>query len=143
MQPWNIEITFPNLATTDFEITSENSETYNCVAWAAGDDTRRWSYPPEYYWPDEVPRSSETEALIKVFESLGYAICDSEGWEAGYEKIALYAWEGQWQHAARQLENGHWTSKLGRFVDIAHPSPDDLTGELYGEVHCIMRRPLR
>ena len=79
--------------------------------------------------------------MVSLFEMLGYAVCDSDAREPGYDKVALYALEGQWQHAARQLEDGQWTSKLGPFEDITHPSPQDLTGEVYGRVHCIMRRP--
>ena len=77
-----------------------------------------------------------------VFASLGYEICDGADREAGYEKIAIYALEGRWEHAARQLENGQWTSKLGPMEDITHPSPRDVAGDMYGEVYCIMRRPL-
>ena len=81
------------------------------------------------------------EALVQVFVGLGYAICDSDEKEPGYHKVALYAFDGEWQHAARQLDDGLWTSKLGRFEDITHPSPEDVTGEVFGNVHCIMRRP--
>ncbi len=44
-------------------------------------------------------------------------------------------------HAARQLKNGTWTSKLGVEDDISHPSPDALAGGSYGDVKLIMKRP--
>ena len=35
--------------------------------------------------------------------------------------------DGQVTHAARQLNSGEWTSKLGRLEDVRHKSPDVLT----------------
>ncbi len=131
----------PGLMTSGFQITSPESPVYNCVAWAAGDDTDWWNYSPQHYWPEWAPRSSEAESSAQVFLGLGYTICDSEEKEDGYDKVALYALDGEWQHAAKQLDDGRWTSKLGRFEDITHPSPQDLTGDVFGNVHCIMRRP--
>ena len=137
----DLEDMFPGLAISGYEITSEASGIYNCIAWAAGDNTVWWDWHPRVYWPEFAPGSPEVEALVQVFADLGYSICDNAELEAGYEKVAVYAINGRWEHAARQLENGQWTSKLGEFEDITHPSPQDLTGELYGSVHCIMRRP--
>ena len=61
--------------------------------------------------------------------------------EDGCDKIALDADEGFFTHVARQLVDGRCTSKLGSSEDIVHPSADDLAGELYGDVHCVMRGP--
>ena len=141
MQLWNIERAFPVLTASGYEITSEITDLYNCVAWAAGDDTDWWSHEPEYYWPEWAPRSPEVEALVQVFVGLGYTVCDSAEKESGYDKVALYARDGEWQHAARQLEDGQGTSKVGPFEDITHPSLENLTNETYGNVYCIMRRP--
>ena len=138
MPHW-IEDFLPTLAAAGYEITSEPSERYNCVAWAAGYTNDWWSHLPGYFWP--ARRSPEIEALMEVFTGLGFSTCDSDRKETGYNKVALYARDGRWTHAARQLENGHWTSKLGPDEDIIHPSPEDPTGALYGDVHCIMRRP--
>ena len=135
----NLEDMFPNLYGSGYQITSPVSLEYNCVAWALGIINQWWSH--DRTWPDSVPRSPHIQALRQVFEFLGYEICEGDTRESGYDKVALYALEGIWQHAARQLDDGRWTSKLGPFEDITHPSPEDLTGELYGEVHCIMRRP--
>ncbi len=130
---------FPNLSGSGYQITSPASLRYNCVAWALEITDQWWSHDRE--WLDSIPRSLEAWALTQLFEAFGYAICHIHEREAGYEKVALYALDGQWQHAARQLEDGRWTSKLGPFEDITHPSPQDLTGEVYGDMHCIMRRP--
>jgi hypothetical protein len=60
--------------------------------------------------------------------------------EDGYEKVALYGNTFLYSHAARQLPNGKWSSKLGRSEDIEHDTPDDVAGGLYGEVHQYMKR---
>ena len=136
-----LEVLLPGLAISGYEITSEASRVYNCIAWAAGDDSKWWDWQPGAYWPEFAPRSPQADALVQVFAGLGYSICDNAELESGYEKVAVYAINGRWEHAARQLDSGQWTSKLGEFEDITHPSPDGLTGELYGEVYCVMRRP--
>ncbi len=53
---------------------------YNCIAWAAGENHRRW-WPADwdtvtFYWPPHLPRQplgKETlENFVRAFESLGY-----------------------------------------------------------------------
>jgi hypothetical protein len=121
--------------------TSSKSDKYNCIAWAFGDTTRRW-WPNSkgYYWPrGKRPGNS----ALAEFE----AYCADENWEVardgavefGYEKIALYALNGEPKHAARQLINGLWTSKLGDHVDVEHRL-SDLEGPQYGNVLRIYRR---
>jgi hypothetical protein len=68
--------------------------------------------------------------------------CLCHALEVGFEKIALYATpDGEPTHAARQLLNGKWTSKLGRWQDIEHEL-DGLVGELYGTVRRILKRTI-
>ena len=122
----------------DYEITSERDDSYNCIAWAAGYDNRWWSSFPGYYWIGD--RGADVQSLAELFRILGYEECGGYELESGYEKVALYARDGEWTHAARQLESGRWTSKLGMLEDIAHTTLDGLSGDLYGELHCIMRR---
>ena len=122
----------------NYEITSEQDGNYNCIAWATGHDDRWWSHQPGYYWVGE--RSADAQCLVELFRILGYEECAGFELESGYEKVALYAQDGEWTHAARQLENGRWTSKLGMMEDIAHTTPNGLNGDLYGDVHCVMRR---
>ena len=78
---------------------------------------------------------------MRLFAGEGFSFCDDDALEPGYEKIAIYAFVGQFTHVARQLEDGGWTSKMGTMEDIAHPLLDSLARGYYGNVHCIMRRP--
>jgi hypothetical protein len=98
------------------------------VAYAANDLTRKWDSGmlllPGYYWPPGAMRGAGIEALVSAFEVLGYEICSGADLEEGYEKVALYVNQfGSWEHAARQEEDGWWSSKLGNLEDIRHPTP--------------------
>jgi hypothetical protein len=42
-------------------------------------------------------------------------------------------------HAARQLPNGRWSSKLGKLEDIEH-ALDDICGSAYGSVVPVLKR---
>jgi hypothetical protein len=139
-----IEKAFPGLRGTAYQVTSPYDDKYNCIAWAAGDTTNWWwpdavDNPDSAHWPPGVPRQETLEVFRDAFATLGYTVCDDDQLEAGYEKIALFALAGVPKHAARQLPNGRWTSKLGPMEDIEH-ALHDLTGMIYGEVVLIMKR---
>ena len=87
-----------------------------------------------------VSRERTRDAFVAMFASLGYAVCEGEDPEEGYERIALFAdGDGRPTHAARQLSNGRWSSKLGKAEDIEH-GLHDLEGMLYGSVVLLMKR---
>jgi hypothetical protein len=132
---------FPRLHPDDHEITSPSTPRYNCIAWAAGDEANWWwpDIDEVAYWPDQVPRAESIEAFIDAFRTLGYLPCEDGEFEPGFEKVALYALDGLPTHAARQLADGRWSSKLGRSVDIAH-TPDALDGPIYGAISLYLRR---
>jgi hypothetical protein len=141
-----LEEAFPGLRNTRYSVRSPRSPRYNCVAWAAGDSSRWWwpVHPPQapYYWPSGIPNQITLESFILAFESLGYAVCEGSELERGFEKVALYASSYNVPtHAARQLESGVWTSKLGERVDIEHATVSALQGSRYGAVARILRRP--
>ena len=137
-----MENLFPNLAGPGYEITSEATRAYNCIAWALGLTVPWWGYEnPGDYWPPTLPRNNRVDTIMRLFADEGYAVCNSDAKEAGYEKVAIYAFVGLFTHVARQLDDGQWSSKLGIREDITHPSPTSLVGGYYGDVHCIMRRP--
>lgn len=80
-------------------------------------------------------------AFQEAFQSLGFGVCQKEDLESGFEKIALFADDNVPEHAARQLPNGRWTSKLGELEDIEH-GLHDLEGVEYGKVVMLMKRPI-
>src|SRR5262245_26433492 len=113
-----LESLFPRLRRAAYRVTSPPDKDYNCIAWAAG-DTTRWWWPDDdpdndaIHWPTDVQRAESLMAFVAAFASLGYVACDSEALESGFEKVALFAdAAGIPTHAARQLPNGLWTSKL-------------------------------
>jgi hypothetical protein len=135
---------FPHLSDSGYRETSPADRRYNCVAWAAGDDQNWWWPQPfdETFWPPDAPRIESVEGFMAAFRTLGYEPCGHSQLEPGFEKVALYVGEdGLPTHAARQLENGRWTSKLGELEDIEHDL-DNLEGERYGTIGGIMRRAL-
>ena len=94
------------------------------------------------YWPPGAPREVTLAAFIEAFRLLAYRECDDGSLEEGYQKIALYAnASGMPTHAARQLPDGAWTSKLGVLEDIVHATVNDVNGDLYGAPVQFMRRP--
>lgn len=143
MSRQDIEKSFPNLSEYGYTITSPETVEYNCIAWAAG-DTTAWWWPDDqyqYYWPSEIPRRESIETFIKAYETLGYSLCDNAEIEDSLEKIAIYVDSNRKPtHAARQLSNNLWTSKLGRLEDIEH-SLDGFLDSIYGSVAVIMKRP--
>jgi hypothetical protein len=138
--------TCPRLASGDFEITSDPTEEYNCIAWAAGDTQYFW-WPvkaPGVHWPDPAPLKDTREAFIAAFETLDYRVCSDGSLEAGYEKVAFYEDPlGKPKHMARQLPSGAWTSKLGVGWDIEHPSAEDVQDGIYGSLTIFMKREVR
>ena len=59
----------------------------------------------------------------------------------GVEEVVIYELNGRGTHAARQLEDGRWASKLGKYVDIEHLVAESLEGPEYGTVAVFMERP--
>jgi len=139
-----LEAAFPNLAQSGYRVTSPATRRYNCIAWAAHDEMNWWWPVPGAYWPPQVLQTETVEAFIEAYQTLGYELCDSDQWEDGFEKIAIYAdAEGNPTHAARQLPSGQWTSKIGRGIDIEHDTLDGLSGILYGTPIRFLKRPLQ
>ena len=144
--PDAVDSNFPDLKDTDYEITSCPTSVYNCIAWAAGDSRIPW-WPRRrnnplmrgYYWPPGAPEEDTLAAFIRCFEILGYEVCDSYDLEQEYEKVVIYTKDGSPTHAARQLPNGEWSSKLGPDADISHEI-SALDGPCYGSVEVVMRR---
>ena len=112
-----------------------------------GDTDKNW-WPSSFaHWPSDVAREATLESFVESFARLGYERCDDASLENGHEKVVLYAKPAVTgtmvpTHAAKQLPNGWWTSKLGQVEDIEHEKPEDLSGPTYGSPVLFLRRPL-
>ena len=131
---------FPNLPLEEIKIIGDETPQYNCIAYAAGDDTKWWE--PGAYWPSWATLDKSLGSLVEVFSGLGYTPCANCDLEPGYQKVALYADGENMTHVALQTANGRWRSKIGQSYLIEHPTPQSLNSEAYGEVKVIMRRPV-
>ena len=137
-----LEGVFPALTGSQYSLTSPATEAYNCLAWAAG-ESDRWWWPDAMgvsYWPPGSPREETLDAFLAAFATLGYIPTSTSVVEPQVNKVAIYVRSGLPTHAARQLPNGRWTSKLGQSEDIEHDLPA-LVGHLYGDVAIILARP--
>jgi type VI secretion system secreted protein VgrG len=126
---------FPHLG-RHYEVLGPASKRYNCIAWSLG-VTDRW------VWPGE--KVSDFDAL---YGDQGYKRRKGLDFrrEPGVDKVVLYGKvrkDGSVQatHAARQLSDGAWSSKLGQLPLIRHRSPDDLDGDAYGHPVAVYTRP--
>lgn len=120
----NIDGWFPAAAKDGYKLRSDPDDDYNCIAWAASVTAIPWwpTDPPldGVYWPPAAPRETTLQAFIEAYATIGYKPCGKDGsLQRGYEKIAIYVGaDGKPTHAARQLSDGLWTSKLGPYRDI-------------------------
>ena len=131
---------FPRLSSEGFEIIDGPSDRYNCIAYVAGDIGVWWDHNENHYWPTSATRSNGIESLKEVFVGLGFEQCVDSTLEDGYEKVALYEEQGMWKHAALQTPTGRWHSKMGQGPVIEHPSPESISGGIYGNPTMYMRR---
>lgn len=154
---------FPKLNSDPlFRLSSHKNVNYNCIAWAGQVDYEFW-WPEvipynkldgiKYNWPFHITNSDKLEYFIELFSHLGYTEeSDNVSNEhPNYRKIALFIKEDKLNpnrltcectHAARQLRNGLWASKLGSIEDIEHSNPYDLEGNLYGKIAIILKKNL-
>jgi len=138
-------VNFPRAETEGYFETSPQSRFYNCIAWAAGDNTRPW-WPNSQmaHWPKDVPSKVTVYAFLCLFRSLDYENCQNGSLEKGFEKVAIYALNNVVKHAAIQLSNGHWSSKIGiDNIDVEHVTLEALEGPQYGKVVRFLRRPIK
>ena len=141
MPRWYLNKLWPNLSDTNFELTSEVTSRYNCVAWAVGNDKEVIDLSLD---EDEEPilyPDLTCLTYIEYFEKEGFELCETPDWEADYEKIALFEKDGKtFEHVARQIQENLWTSKLGEWEDIEHISLEALKSQGYGVPAWYMRR---
>ena len=131
----------PNSFVEPLVITSLATGNYNCIAWAL-EDTEHfyWTGPEEFfYWEADLPREETIDSFVQLFRQHGYEICENALKERGFTKIALFTKDNIPTHAARQLLNGLWTSKLGILEDVRH-TLFAISDGLYGSVALILKK---
>lgn len=138
----------PDLTADNCAVTSSKNNGYNCIAFAAGDDTRWWWPVPLRginYWPKGISREETLEAFIAAFGTQGFTPCADGSLRDGIEKVALFAKRAGAAliptHAAVQLESGQWMSKMGVLEDITHTTCNAVRGPIYGDVVQFLARP--
>ncbi|WP_156040420.1 DUF7689 domain-containing protein [Chondromyces apiculatus] len=140
---------WPNLSQLNARLTSKYTPDYNCLGFGTGRIDQWWEpyvVPPEepnIYWPPGVHPDNTPEDWAAALKTEGYQVCEDERLEPGLVKVALYATPKMVTHVARQLRDGRWASKLGRFGDIEHDDLAALEGPLFGHVCLFMQRPRR
>lgn len=135
---------FPKLFGGQYRLMSGRTKRYNCLAWAAGENNIWRQAPPDGMWPIGILDDGSVESAIQFFETYGFTptTLDDVSVEPGVIKIAIYGDDEGYTHAARQLTNGKWTSKIGKLQDIEHDTLDALSSKAYGQVVQIMRKNL-
>jgi hypothetical protein len=137
---------FPRLNKKNHSVESDRDGGYNCIAFAAGITTIKWwpIFHKDAYWPADVPYSETVDAFVRAFGTLGYVECQDGSFVLGVEKIAIYSRDGtragRPTHAARQVDEKSWASKLGNDYDIHHRERV-VSGGGYGEIAVFMQRP--
>ena len=135
--------TFRKLKSGTYAVTSDFSDEYNCIAWAADETDHHW-WPidcPDVYWPLKPPYDDSLEGFVKAFATRGYKRCANGRVEKRFDKVAIYVdANGKPKHMAKQL-GGVWSSKLGvEGCDIAHEYLDGINCPNYGEAKHFLRR---
>jgi len=136
------ESKWPHLAFEGYDGTSDETWEYNCIAFAADIDTEWW-WPDQHglaAWPAGVKRETTPECFIEAFRTLGYDVCADRALEDGFEKIAIYIKDGKPAHAAKQLPDGRWKSKLGSWEDIEHNTLKAVEEHIYGKADIFLKR---
>ena len=84
----HIERGFPRLQESEYEVTSPCDVEYNCIAWAASDQSQCWwpDSEEQYYWPQEVRRECTLAAFAAAYATIGYRSCGRV--ENGRNRIA-------------------------------------------------------
>jgi hypothetical protein len=118
--------TFPELTKKNHSVESDYCPAYNCIAFAADVTHIKWwpAFSKDAFWPPGAPYSETLDSFIEAFGTIGYIECESGEYVDGHEKVALYTHDGSRggrpKHAAKQIDETQWASKLGNSFDIKH-----------------------
>ncbi len=126
---------------SSFVITSLYEPCYNCIAYVLDDqDNIWWPSEADSRWPDDIELTEHVSSFIEMLRTHRYEKCENGAIEYGNDKIALFTRDGFVKHAARQLANGRWSSKLGAGYDISHATLTEIEGKRYGNATHFFRR---
>ena len=141
-----------------FNPTSEETDEYNCIAWAMRLPDRRVE-PVEganSWWPLHGQREEDAmsqDSLIMAFNKVGFVVCEDNHNETFFDKVALYCQpddrenDDGWTHAARILNANEYHSKAGESYDFHHGNGVRLLYNpyrplySYGHIYAYMKRP--
>jgi hypothetical protein len=141
-----LENLWPYLSSEGYVPRSIATERYNCIAFAADDQSINW-WPAanklDGYWP--IAKREVTLSCFKeAFGSVGYEECHDGSLEESFEKIAIYVFNGEPTHAAKQIPDGRWKSKLGFEEDIEHNTVKAVEDDCcYGKAVQYMKREIK
>jgi hypothetical protein len=116
------------------QTTSGQSGLYNCIAHSV-QMVLTYIWPDEdeeYSWPPNLDRNDHIDTFVKFYRACGFEPCSDASLEQAYEKVILYGVDKTVLHAARQLPDGSWTSKVGDLTDVMHVTPNVVTSHRNG-----------
>jgi hypothetical protein len=134
---------FPRLG-EHFEVLAPATFTYNCIGWSLG-------ISGSWVWPTERGVVAYLHHFDALYGYYGFQRVQGLDYkrQPSHDKVLLYAVrnaDGRIQptHAALQMADGSWTSKVGTLPLIRHLHPHDLAGPSYGVpyVMYVRARPL-
>ncbi|HEX8203560.1 MAG TPA: hypothetical protein VF590_24000 [Isosphaeraceae bacterium] len=133
---------YPNLG-GEFEVLAPSSDRYNCIAHSLGLHDR-WLAPRTGTGTARNPLAWADRLYAKG----GYARLPTPdtSLQPGQQKVVVYGYVNrngtirEVRHAAIQDADGTWTSKLGHFALIRHPTPALVSGPLYGRPIAVYAR---
>lgn len=139
MQGPTERVSFANLG-DEFEVLAPASTTYNCISWSLGVRDR-------WIWPAKNGAPVSFGDFDDLYKGQGYRRSNKldVDLDSGREKVVLYAKVSvngvlEPTHSARQLDDGSWSSKVGRLPLIRHLHPEDVSGDTYGEPFALFTR---
>lgn len=148
LTPAELEAKLPKLRPDNYKWASQATGRYNCLAFANDSDRKWWEpglFGGRFDWPaEDIPNT--LEGWVTIFSRQGYELTSNREIEPGFEKVAIYVDQKDFDLHVAKSNGVVWKSKLGRYQDIEHSSLDLLEGHQaweYGIVERILRRPIK
>lgn len=138
---------FPLL--NDYElINNSESDNYNCISHTLGiKDKWSWSYDKneiyeydyDHYWPVRCELTKESFDDFYEYHGFEKIKLLDFSYNPKYTKVVLYTNNGVPTHAAIQINEFFWESKIGMFGILRHDL-FEIENDVYGEVTQIYRK---